>query len=335
MKTFLTALAITLAGATLALAPDFADAKRLGGGRPAGMQRAAPPATPPAAAPAKAPTQAAAPTAPPATPAVPPKRSWMGPLAGLAAGIGLAALFSHLGMGSMFGGEMGSIVTMILLALVAWFVVRWAIRRFGAGRQPQLAGAGAGAGGAGNAWMPNRVEPTAFAQAQPLVQPDYRPIERQGLSNVGTNGNPPLAESSFKAEPAPVTHAAITSVPGGMAAADFEHLAKLVFIRMQAANDAANIDDLRKFTTPELFASLRLDLQERGPAAQQTDVQQVEAQVVEVAEEAGQSIVSVRFSGLIREQANGPVEPFKELWHLVRPASGLGDWAIAGISPEH
>ena len=343
MKTFLTALAIALAGATLAMTPDFADAKRLGAGKPAGMQRAAPPPATPAA-PAKAPTQAAAPTTPPATPAVAPKRSWMGPLAGLAAGIGLAALFSHFGMGE----GMSNIIMMVLLALVAVVVVRWLIGRFsGAGRSPQLAMAGAGTGtGAGSgsgsgSWAPQPQMP----------QPDYRPIERQGLTAVGTgststststsgNGNgsgnggtPPVAESSF----APAQAATSYSIPGGMATEDFERLAKLVFIRMQAANDAANLDDLRKFTTPELFASLRLDLQERGPAAQQTDVVQVDAKVAEVAEvvENGvmQSIVTVRFSGLIREQAGAAVEPFNELWHLVRPAGGTSDWAIAGITP--
>ena len=118
-----------------------------------------------------------------------------------------------------------------------------------------------------------------------------------------------------------------------MAAGDFERLAKMVFIRMQAANDAGNVDDLRKFTTPELFASLRLDLQERGTAQQQTDVVQIDAQVVEATQEKGQDIVSVRFSGLIREAADAGAEPFNELWHLVRPADGSGDWAIAGITP--
>ena len=126
---------------------------------------------------------------------------------------------------------------------------------------------------------------------------------------------------------APVT------LPGGMPAADFERLAKMVFIRMQAANDAANLDDLRKFTTPELFASLRLDLQERGAAKQQTDVVQIDAQVVEAVQEKGQDIVTVRFSGLIREAAEAGAEPFNELWHLVRPADGAGEWAIAGITP--
>lgn len=292
VKSMLFALAMAIASATLGLAPTDAEARRLGGARPSGMQRAVPPAKAP---PAAAPTNAAT------APAAAPKRNWMGPLAGLAAGLGLAALFSHLGMGE----GLANVVMMVLLAIVAFAAIRFLMRRLAGGQQgsgPQLAGAGAPAGG----W-----------QAQPEAQAP--PLQRQAVDAA------PLAAGA--AQPAAVT------LPGGMAAGDFERLAKMVFIRMQAANDAGNVDDLRKFTTPELFASLRLDLQERGAVGQQTDVVQIDAQVVDTAREDGQDIVSVRFQGLIRETAESGAEPFNEVWHLVRPVDGGGDWAIAGITP--
>jgi predicted lipid-binding transport protein (Tim44 family) len=232
----------------------------------------------------------------------------MGPLAGLAAGIGLAALFSHLGMGE----GLANVVMIALLAGAAFFAIRFLLARFGGGARraagPQLAGAGGPTGG----WQAPTPAPTPTPTA---------PLQRSAL------------------EPAPVaasaTAAPAAALPGGMAAADFERLAKMVFIRLQAANDAGNLDDLRKFTTPELFASLRLDLQERGTAKQQTDVVQIDAQVVDTVRENGQDIVTVRFHGLIREAAEAGAEPFNELWHLVRPAEGGGDWAIAGITPVH
>jgi predicted lipid-binding transport protein (Tim44 family) len=107
----------------------------------------------------------------------------------------------------------------------------------------------------------------------------------------------------------------------------------MIFVRLQAANDAGDVEDLRKFTTPELFASLRLDLQERGATRQQTDVVQLTARVVDTALEGHQQVASVRFDGLIREELNGPAAPFDEVWHLVRPADGSREWAIAGIAP--
>ena len=70
----------------------------------------------------------------------------MGPIAGIAAGLGLAALASHLGLGEEFG-------TILLMALV-FFVVLIAVRMFMArrnggaiGRGPRSAYAGAGSGG--------------------------------------------------------------------------------------------------------------------------------------------------------------------------------------------
>ena len=109
--------------------------------------------------------------------------------------------------------------------------------------------------------------------------------------------------------------------------------AKTIFIRLQAANDSADLNDLRAFTTPELFASLRLDLQDRGSAAQQTDVVTLNAELLDFAQESEQQVVSVRFHGLIREEANAPAAAFDEVWHLVRPLDASRSWAIAGIQP--
>ena len=312
MKHLLLAFSMTVAALALSLAPGDADAKRLAAGKPAGMQRAAPTNATPQNAPAHNAAPAAAPTAAPmAAPATPPKRSWLGPLAGLAAGVGLAALFSHLGMGA----GMGNLVMMLLLAGLAFFAIRFVMSRMGgnrAGNGPQLVGAGAPVGGD---WQPSSVNGPANA---PVVLP------RTALD---------AAPAALAGGVAAAGVATAPALPGGMAAADFERLAKMVFIRLQAANDSSNLDDLRKFTTPELFASLRLDLQDRGGAKQQTDVVQIDAQVVDTARENGQDIVTVRFHGLIREAAEAGAEPFNEMWHLVRAADGHGDWAIAGITP--
>ena len=57
----------------------------------------------------------------------------------------------------------------------------------------------------------------------------------------------------------------------------------------------------------------------------------IDAEVLDVATEALRQIVSVRFHGLIREEANAVATPFDEVWHLVKPADGSREWAIAGI----
>ena len=78
-------------------------------------------------------------------------------------------------------------------------------------------------------------------------------------------------------------------------------------------------------------AAIKLDIQDRGPAAQTTDVVRIDAEVLEVVSEAQRQIVSVRFHGLIREEKDGVANPFDEIWHLVKPTDGSREWAIAGI----
>ena len=91
------------------------------------------------------------------------------------------------------------------------------------------------------------------------------------------------------------------------------------------------LEYLRRFTTPELFASLRMDLQERGPSGQHTDVAKIEADVLDVANEADRQIVSVRFRGDVVEEKGAVPVAFDEIWHLVKPHDDSRPWAIAGI----
>jgi predicted lipid-binding transport protein (Tim44 family) len=185
-------------------------------------------------------------------------------------------------------------------------------RFMGAGlRRPPLAMAGAAAGGA----------PPVVA-APPRVVDERPGMQREALApvTIGSAVQPPLAAAAA----APV-------LPAGFDAEGFERLAKMLFIRMQAANDSADLNDLRNFTTPELFASLRVDLQDRGDAKQHTDVVKVDAKLIDFAQETERQVVSVRFNGLIREEAGADAAPFDEVWHLVKPADDNRNWAIAGI----
>ena len=294
MKSLL--LALSFAVLCAGLAPVTADARRIGGGGSSGMQRSMPARTPPPATPAK-PAQAV-PTPPPgAAPAAAPKRSWMGPIAGLAAGLGIAALMSHLGMGAAFGNT----IMLVLLALAAFVAIRFVMARFA--RSPS----------SGSMATPNGLQ---FAGDAPAA----------AASGPGWSATSPSA-----ALLPPVAAAGASALPAGFDAAGFERVAKMIFIRMQTANDSADLNDLRTFTTPELFASLRIDLLDRGEAKQQTDVVKVEARVLEFAEEAERQIVSVRFEGLIRETAGAEPAPFDEVWHLVKPSDDSRAWAIAGI----
>lgn len=308
MKTALclTALVLTL-GLTLG-AGDAEAARRLGGGKSSGMQRQSALADKPATAPGQASTAPAASNmaakAPAATPAAAaPKRSWMGPLAGLAAGLGLAALASHFG----FGEGLANMLMIGLLVMAALAVVGFIMRKRAAAQRPAMASVnGMQYAGAG----PNAPSQRAYDVSLP-----------GSGSGIGS-----AIGSSIGSNLAPRG-----GIPADFDEAAFVRNAKVQFIRLQAANDAGNLDDIREFTTPEMFAEIKMDVVERGAAAQQTDVISVDATVIEVAEEDARYVVSVRFTGTTREDRQPATEAFDEIWHLVKPRSGAGGWLLSGI----
>jgi predicted lipid-binding transport protein (Tim44 family) len=311
MKNLFLAAAIAL-GSALAVVPTLSDAKRFGGGSSSGMQRQMPnsapakPAAPQQAAPATAPGGAAAPAAA--------GRSWMGPIAGLAAGLGIAALMSHLGMGEAFG----NFLMLALLAVAAVFIVRLLMRRFGtpAAAPGKLASAG--------------TAPTAPAWNKPAEAPVMARTQDSGAPTLSADGSTRLAPLGSGSGSAPLPTAAAVALPAGFDTEGFERIAKMIFIRMQAANDKGDLNDLRSFTTPEMFAVARIQLQDRGDTGQTTDVVKVDAEVVDFEQAGDRQVVSVRYHGQIREDLGGPLQDFDEIWHLQRWGDAPS-WAIAGI----
>jgi predicted lipid-binding transport protein (Tim44 family) len=277
MKRF--ALFLTIVLTSLSLLATNAEAKRFGGGSSFGKQRtmSAPAQKSADAAPAQA-----APAQTAATPAKPGNK-WLGPLAGIAAGLGLAALFSHFGLGEGMG-----MLLMIILGAVAVFFVISMLRK----KQPAMQYAGAGA-------------PYGGSQ-QPAAQP--------------------LMGGASSAAPA-----AAANIPADFPVESFLRGAKTTFIRLQAANDRKDLNDIREYTTPEMFAEVSMQMQERGDAAQKTDVVAINTDLLEVATEGDFAIASVRMSGQLREN-NGAAESFDEIWHVQK---NLKDdksvWLLAGI----
>jgi predicted lipid-binding transport protein (Tim44 family) len=125
--------------------------------------------------------------------------------------------------------------------------------------------------------------------------------------------------------------ASTTRVPAGFDASGFLRAAKLNFLKLQAAHDAGRIDEIREFTTDELFQELKKDF----GAQQQTDVVALDAELLELATEGKEHWASVRFSGTVSEGRGTAPEGFSEVWNLVKPADGSSGWLLAGIQQMH
>ena len=280
MKRFLMLLTITFT--CLSLFAATAEAKRFGGGGSIGKQRTVAPQqaapTTPTAAPSS--TPGAAPAAKPAG------NKWLGPLAGLAIGAGLATLFANMGLGE----GMGTLMMILLGAMAVMFMISMFRKK-----QPQGAMQYAGSGAS---YSRNPV----FFQ-QPLT----------GGSAV------------------PVSATATCNIPADFPVDNFLRSAKTTFIRLQAANDRKDLNDIREYTTPEMFAEISMQIQERDNAPQNTDVLAINGVLLEVANEGDYAIASVRFSGQLSEN-NGAPENIDEVWHVMK---NLRDdkavWLLSGI----
>lgn len=211
---------------------------------------------------------------------------WLGPLAGIAAGLGLAALFSHFGLGE----GMGTILMIVLAVVAVMFLVSMLRKKK---QQPAMQYAGAGA-------------PYGGGMQQPVSQP---------LSGSST------------AAPAQSAR----NIPADFPVDSFLRSAKTSFIRLQAANDRKDLNDIREYTTPEMFAEISMQMQERDDAPQKTDVLAINTDLLEVANESDYAIASVRFTGQLRENDGAP-ESIDEIWHVQKDLrDDKSVWLLAGI----
>ncbi|MBL8533939.1 MAG: Tim44 domain-containing protein [Betaproteobacteria bacterium] len=301
-----------------------AEARRLGGGRSMGRQSdnvSQRQATPPQNAPGQ--NQASRNDAGPQQGGAtqPPRNRWLGPIAGLAAGLGIAALFSHFGMGGALAEMMGSLLLVGLLVMAGLFIWRMLRRNAMATGAPAHAGAAGGYRSSG-----------AFERERAVVEP-IRPYaaptpsrEAAPGTTYSVTGDPiPSLDTSARA-PAPTW-----SIPPDFDVAGFVRSAKVHFVRLQAAWDAGDLNDIRDFTTPEMFAEIKMDFTERGETPNRTEVESLEAELLGIEQQNGHVVASVRFTGALKEHADRPAEPFVEVWNLVKPRSGRDGWLLAGI----
>lgn len=218
---------------------------------------------------------------------------WGGALAGLAAGGLLAALF----MGGAFENiNMMDFVVLALLIGVVFFIIRMLRKPRNEERAPpmQYSGMNTGTQDRFSAPPPSSTAGTTSGEA-------------------GTTHRQPTIPADFQVEP-------------------FIRNAKASFIRLQAAHDRGDTNEIRDYTTPEMLAEISQQIQERGDAQQKSEVMFIDAHLLEVETTADMAVASVRFTGQLRELPNGEPEAFDEIWHVQK---NLKDpdaaWLLSGI----
>lgn len=210
----------------------------------------------------------------------------------------LAGLAIGAGLGALFAGAFGGMGGMggamggILMAVIAGVAIMFLISMFRRKAQPlQYVGSGAPYG----------------------TQPTYTP-----------------QPSAASAAPSSAVGAA-RNIPADFPVEAFLRSAKTSFIRLQAANDRKDLDDIREYTTPEMFAEISMQIRERDNTPQKTDVDVLNADLLEVVTENDHAIASVRMSGQLREN-NGAPDNFSEVWHVQKNLKDEKSvWLLSGI----
>jgi predicted lipid-binding transport protein (Tim44 family) len=207
----------------------------------------------------------------------------------------LAGLAAGLGLAYLFGEQLGTIIMIMLLALGAVAVVGLLARAFVKPRAQ-----GAAPGGMQYATLGNETVAAPPPSQSGVALPDFR--------------------SQFAPR-----------IPAGFNVDAFLREAKKSFLALQEANDGGDVAGIRDLVTDEMFEHLQRDLAERGAARQATDVVSLEARLLELVTESGMHWASIRFSGLIREEAGAAPQAFEEVWNLQKPERGDAGWMLAGI----
>ena len=313
LSRFFAAALIAVSGAALVTASFDAEALRAGGGSSVGrqssnvtQQRQA--TTPPAAG-----SNTAGATAAPAAAGAAAKSGasrWLGPIAGIAAGLGIAALLSSMGLSGAFAEFLSSALLIALAVFAVLFIVR---RLRGAAPRPATQSAFGGAG-------------------QAPGQPQQQPMWRETLQPAPAAPAAPVAAAAAAPAAAALPKAGEDGnwyVPGDFDTVSFLKQAKEQFVRIQAVWDSGETDRLREFLTDDLIVELKPQLAERGGAANKTEVVLLNAELLGIETVSDGHLASVRFSGMLREAPGAEAFRFEEVWNLYKPANG--GWLLAGI----
>ncbi|WP_224991529.1 Tim44 domain-containing protein [Acinetobacter pittii] len=202
-------------------------------------------------------------------------------------------------------------IWVLLAAALAFFVFRKL------GSKKKLAG--------NNPYAPNNDGQNPFGRsAAPQAAP------RNAGDNTNIFGQSVGGSAATQAPFGGATTSNGNQLPDGTEPAAFLRIARQRFNHIQSMNTASNIEEIRRYLTPELYSSMYNDIMEN----QDQDVAEfsnLNAMVVDSATENGQYVVSVRFTGTVSEDLNSLPQPFTEIWHFVKPVGSQQDWVVAGI----
>lgn len=241
---------------------------------------------------------------------------WLGPLAGLAAGGLLASMF----MGDGFDGiQFFDILLLGLIAFGIFFLVR---RMAGARRQDGLQPAAGGLGKLGN--------PVNYEE--PKIQP-LKPGKEQAVS-TNIFGQPIDEVTNVRVAPQEQQQPAGTrtfDAPAWFDEQNFVEAGRKHFLELQQHWDAADMDKIATFVTPQMLEFLRKERAALGDGFQSTYIENLQVYLDGIEQQGGKTIATLSFEGVSKSSRFDQGEVFSESWRMERADGSNQPWLVAGI----
>jgi len=158
----------------------------------------------------------------------------------------------------------------------------------------------------------------AAAPMQRQAAADGPAINAADLSSATESATPNGADIPF-------------NLPQGFDQAQFLDTARAHFTELQNAWNQYDMDKVREFCSPALYAQLAEQRAENA-GAEHTEVEFVDAEIVRADSNQHLAEISVHYTGRTRDTADNSQDPVNETWHLERDLrQDNSPWLIVGI----
>jgi predicted lipid-binding transport protein (Tim44 family) len=149
-------------------------------------------------------------------------------------------------------------------------------------------------------------------------------FERSPSQSWGESGYNPAVEPTSAVAEQP-------AFPPGFDAEDFLKGAKAIYTRLQASWDKRDLEDIRQFVSPEVLSEIKSQAQE-DPNPGKTELLLINPSILEAREVGTQTIVSVLYDVMMRENGTETAKQVRELWHFSRETQKPeAFWLLEGI----
>ncbi|GAU07497.1 Tim44 domain-containing protein [Desulfoplanes formicivorans] len=232
-----------------------------------------------------------------------PNRSrWGGMFGGLLGGMLMGGL-----LGSLFGGGhfMGPNLLDLLLIGGGIFLLMRFLRK----RREASVGATSSGG------SPYTMDTSSYHTR------DGSASETSAWDNLQTGGSTPSGTSSSS-----------VAIPPDFDQEDFMKGAKAVYQRLQNSWDKRDLDDIRTFTSPEVYRFIE-EQYKNDPTPSTTEILLLNGELLEVKTIGNQTVATVHFDVIMREDPSSQAtEQVREIWHFSKYENKSGDnWVLEGI----